>query len=106
MLLGIPFYTRLWELDQQGNIAGSRAIMQSAIPNLLRRQRYHRLYDSKARQYRYVYRAHSNTYMFWHESIDVIKARMALARREKLAGVGFWRYGFESPKVWKKLKAY
>ena len=52
---------------------------------------------------KYMYNKDGYTHVFWAETTDTMKARIAIAKKYDLAGVAAWRLGYESPNLWLML---
>ena len=103
LMLGIPFYVREWKLDSSGKLVSNRAIFMKELPQLIADTKATAEYDSAFGQYKYTYVKDGFTYVFWAETEDTVKARIAIAKKYSLAGVAAWRLGYESGSLWEMM---
>ncbi|WP_308634372.1 glycosyl hydrolase family 18 protein [Paenibacillus silvisoli] len=104
LMLGIPFYVREWRVDAAGNLVDNKAIFMSELPRLIAETGAARTFDAIAGQWKYKYTgADGYTHVFWAETADTVKARVAIAKKYDLAGVAAWRLGYEQAELWTML---
>ncbi len=109
LLLGIPFYTRLWKEEKQadGSIkVTSKAYSMPKIEKWLNERQVKPVLDAKTGQMyaSYVDPKDGATYKVWLEDQNSIKRRIQLVHQYDLAGIAAWRRGFESPDIWATIK--
>ena len=100
LFLGVPFYVREWRVDAAGNVLGSRAVLMKDIPALLNEVNETTVFDPAFGQTKVTYVKDGQTYVFWMETEQTIKARIELAKKYDLAGVAVWRLGYEPADLW------
>ncbi|XEC92617.1 glycosyl hydrolase family 18 protein [Paenibacillus tarimensis] len=100
LLLGIPFYTREWQLDAAGKLVGNRTLLMKDIPALLDSRKVTSEFDPAFGQMKMTYEMDGYTYIFWAETADTVKARIDIAKKYDLAGVAIWRLGYEQADLW------
>ncbi|MGN7457700.1 glycosyl hydrolase family 18 protein [Paenibacillus pasadenensis] len=100
LLLGVPFYVRLWELDSSGEPLGSRAVAMKDVPQLISSKPVYASLDEAAGLTKYTYAENGSTYVFWAETEQSVSKRIALARKYDLAGIAAWRLGYEPASLW------
>ncbi len=105
LLLGVPFYTRLWRLASAGGDAGlsSRSYSMGRIAEILSGREVHFTWDEKAGQNMGEYCDGENFYRLWLEDGNSIARRLELVNRYRLAGVASWRRGLEKPEIWELI---
>ncbi|MEB3102738.1 glycosyl hydrolase family 18 protein [Ferviditalea candida] len=103
LVLGIPFYTRVWKLADDGSPVGNKALLLKGIPGLLASIQYTKTWDSRYQQYKITYQQDGYTWVFWLEDEDTLTKRLNLAKKYNLAGVAAWRTGHEYENVWKVM---
>ncbi|MCM3627572.1 glycosyl hydrolase family 18 protein [Paenibacillus glycanilyticus] len=101
LMLGIPFYVREWKIDGSGNLVSNRAVLMSAIPQLIADTNAVGVSDpATPGQTKYKYVKDGFTYVFWAENANTVQARINLAKKYDLAGVAAWRLGYETSDLW------
>ncbi|BBH19757.1 hypothetical protein Back11_11020 [Paenibacillus baekrokdamisoli] len=103
LMLGVPFYVREWRLDAAGALVDNKAVYMKDIPSIIQSQGAQGVFDPNAGQMKYTYSKDGFTHIFWAETTDTVKARIAIAKKYDLAGVAIWRLGFESSDLWTTL---
>lgn len=102
IILGIPFYTRQWKVNSNGEITGRSTVsmLNTKIPNGVEKQ-----WDENLQQYYIEYAADKNTTVkMWIEDGTSIAAKVALITKYNLAGTSGWRKDFETSNVWSIIK--
>ncbi|MEW6398571.1 MAG: glycosyl hydrolase family 18 protein, partial [Bacillota bacterium] len=103
LLLGIPFYTRLWKVERQpggGYRLTSRALGMAEVEALLAERGVVPRFDPATGQDHARWEEDGVAYQVWLENERSVLARVRLAARYRLAGLATWRRGFEKPGVW------
>lgn len=103
LILGIPFYTRLWEEKEleSGEIeVSSRAFGMSRIKEKLDENNAIKTFDEDTKQYYAQYQNDGKKYRTWLETPESIKKRLELMHEYDLAGIASWRRGFETEDIW------
>ncbi|WP_199614753.1 glycosyl hydrolase family 18 protein [Paenibacillus alkalitolerans] len=100
LLLGVPFYVRVWELDAGGKLVSNRAIWMKDVPELLESAEVSTTKDEKHGLDRVDFNKDGKRYVFWMEDIGTIGQRIELAKKYDLAGIAAWRLGYEPLDLW------
>ncbi len=99
IILGIPFYTRQWTIDSNGEIKqGGRGVVSMLnikIPNNVEKQ-----WDEEQQQYYIEYKSGNDTIKMWIEDGTSIAAKVSLVTKYGLAGTSGWRKDMETSNVW------
>jgi spore germination protein YaaH len=103
LILGIPFYVRVWQLDAGGKPIGNRSMTAENAEKLLETKQVKKTWDKEFRQYRVEYEEDGQTYVFWLEDSETLQARLELAKKYRLAGVAAWRLGYEPEHFWQTM---
>lgn len=103
LLLGIPFYTRLWTEDSSGKLVGTPKTVNmkdvnNAIPSTAQRT-----WDELLKQYYAEYNEGANIKKIWIEDINSIREKLNLVKDYDLAGVAFWSLDRQDDAVWKEV---
>lgn len=107
LLLGVPFYTRVWEETKQadGTIkVTSKALSMSSVVTLLKEKNVQPSLDSTTGQNFGTYTEGNKTFKVWIEDEYSMRQRISLVKEYGLAGVASWRKGFEEPAIWDVIK--
>lgn len=106
LLLGMPFYTRLWRQEGtsgSGSRPTSRALGMDEAEALLAQKGVSARPDPGSGQDYARWEEGGAVYQVWLENERSVAARLDLARKYGLAGVAAWRRGFEKPTVWEVI---
>jgi spore germination protein YaaH len=106
LILGIPFYTRLWKEDagEDGKIKlTSQALSMAAINKILKENKAPVRWDETSGQFYSEYKKEGATYKVWLEDENSINLRTSLVQKYGLAGAAAWRLEFELPSVWPRI---
>ncbi len=102
LILGIPFYTRVWVTDSSGEIVNRRTVYMRNIDNIIP-EGTEITWDDELKQNYAQYTDGENTVQIWIEDLDSLKAKVSLVKENNLAGVASWRKDMESDDVWEML---
>lgn len=102
LILGMPFYTRLWkETPDGGKIKlSSQALSMKGIQKLLEENKAQKTWDEESGQFHSEFIRDGATYEVWLEDENSLNLRTSLAQKYELAGAAAWRLDFEVPEVW------
>ena len=104
LILAVPFYTRLWTTDEEGNVLNSPSTVtmndvDSEIPDGVNKTW---LEDEK--QNYIEYEENGNIKRMWIEDIDSLRQKVSLIKEYELAGIASWELGMETEDVWQMFK--
>lgn len=102
LILGMPFYTRLWkETPNGGKIKlSSQALSMKSIRKLLEESKAQKTWDEESGQFYSEYIKDGATFKVWLEDENSLNLRTSLVHKYELAGAAAWRLDFEVPEVW------
>ncbi len=104
LLLGIPFYTRLWR-EVNGAVVKTSAIGMETAMEQIEKAGAEIVYDEKTGQnYAEWIDDEGRTCKIWLEDETSIKARIDLMHKYNLAGIASWSKTFETQSVWKFIE--
>lgn len=108
VLLGVPFYTRLWsETEGEGGkvTVKQKALSMEQAAAWIKERKLTPIYDEVSGQMYVEYKdPKSNVrYKMWLEDSSSMKKRAALVKKYGLAGMASWRRGFEVPEIWNTI---
>jgi spore germination protein YaaH len=110
LLLGVPFYTRLWTEEKQSDgttKVSSRAFSMSRAREWIAERNLTPVLDEASGQHyvEYADPHDGKTYKMWIEDTVSMEKRIQLVEKYNLAGVAAWRRGFEVPEIWTIIEA-
>ena len=103
LILGIPFYTRLWTEDSAGEVLRNPTVNMDDIEEVLPDD-VERTWNDNLKQYYVEYQDGENTRKMWIEDVESLRAKVSLVNENNLAGVASWQKGMETDDVWQMLK--
>lgn len=101
----IPFYTRFWRTDENGEVSSEALGMDSADAKA-RNNSVEPVWDETTHQYYIELEYEGSIYQMWMEEERSIEEKMTLIKQYGLAGVAAWRLGYERPGVWDVILKY
>ena len=102
IILGIPFYTRIWTETSDGKVSSKVVNMKdikSNIPDEAQTK-----WNDSLKQYYVEFKSKSTTKKMWIEDLESIKAKVSLVSKYNLAGVAAWEKDREIEAVWEIIK--
>ena len=103
LILGIPFYTRIWTVDANGEVVRNPTVNMEDIENVIP-DGVQKTWDDELKQYYVEYQDGEYTRKMWIEDVESLKAKVSLVNENNLAGVASWQYGMETEDVWPMLE--
>lgn len=102
IILGVPFYTRLWNEAEDGSLTTNVYSMKNSQDFI---DKYHleKKMDEAAGQNYVELNDTYVTYKLWIEDADSMKKRADLVNELGLAGIAAWQKGFETEDIWQVL---
>ena len=101
ILLGIPFYTRTWQIGN-GKDTPSTVPMKN-VSSVLPANAEVTLKEEERQNYSEYYKNGSN-YKMWIEDEKSITEKLNLANEKEVAGVAFWMKGYETDEIWNVIR--
>ena len=97
ILLGVPFYSRIWDPEDLGKPTTARigTVVELAESNPRTIDPQFGIDRIDLEDGRYL----------WAEDYENLATRIEFARREGVAGTAAWRLGFDTPEVWEIVEA-
>ena len=103
IILGLPFFTRLWTEYSDGSIK-STAIYMRSITNVIPASAYeNKTWLDDVAQYYVEYTEGNTTKKMWIEDERSLTAKLNLVVENNLGGVAFWAKGYENPEIWSSI---
>ena len=103
LILAVPFYTRLWTTNSNGELIGKTTVSMKNISSVIPEGTEIK-WDDKLKQNYAEFSDGSNTRQIWIEDIDSLKAKVSLIRENNLGGVASWQKDMETDDVWDMFK--
>ena len=103
VILGVPFYNRLWEV-KNGKVVKTSAISMARANELAAQNQAAFTYHAADGQDVAEWHADGSAYAIWMENAASIRRKAALVDKYGLSGAASWRRGFETPDVWTALR--
>lgn len=106
LILGIPLYTRLWELTSDGSeVEACYAYGMEDIEELLTENGASKTWDESTGQYYAEYEADGYLYQVWLEDAESISLKLDVMNSYDLAGCATWKVGYETSDIWEVISA-
>ena len=102
IILGVPFYTRLWEIDANGDISTTVCSMKGS-QEFIQEHGLETQVDEESGQHYVELQEEDKTYKLWIEDAYSISKRADTVLNYNLAGITAWQKGFETPDIWQVL---
>lgn len=121
IILGCPFYTRIWALtpkdktqDSEQEAAAddlsyeltSEAVGMNTTQRRIELNGAQQIWSAEAGQYYAEYVNDGVTYKVWVEDAASVEKKLEVMKSNKLAGVSFWKLGFETDSIWDTIIRY
>lgn len=108
IVMGIPFYTRLWkETEENGTIRlTSEAMTMEQAENVLLQNGVTAEWNSETAQYYAEYTHNGVTYKVWLEDSASLEEKLRVIADGETAGMAAWRLGFEKEGIWELILTY
>lgn len=102
LVLGLPLYTRVWR-GKEGQ-AKSSVLTTKYMSEFLSKHELITFWENKDRQYIGVFKNQAMPGKVWFEEKRSLTEKMKLAKKYELAGLAFWRYGFQEEELFPELE--
>ena len=102
IILGIPFYTRVWK-ESNGNVISS--VVNIANVNNLIPSNATKTWDEDLQQYYVEYKKGGATYKIWVEDEKSIEAKLDLVSKYNLGGAAYWEYDRATNSIWNLIES-
>lgn len=105
IILGVPFYTRLWEISEteDGLYRDSTALRISSAEKFINDNEIPIIYDTKAKQNYGEKKIGSTTYKIWIEDEISLGYRIDLVNKYNLKGIAIWALDYSTDELWNKI---
>lgn len=104
LLLGLPFYTRLWQEETDSNgkvkVSNPKVLSMESAKKMIQENNAAVEWDEESGQFYAEFKKDNITYKIWVEDENSINLKSSLVHKYKLAGTAAWRRSDESPEIW------
>lgn len=106
VLLGLPFYTRIWKEEVKNGVVklSSSAVSMGAVERIIRDRKLEVIWNEESGQNYVEYKDGNAKCMIWIEDDESINLKASLVHKYDLAGAASWRKGFETEDIWMVLR--
>ncbi|MCI8429513.1 MAG: SH3 domain-containing protein [Lachnospiraceae bacterium] len=101
----VPFYTRFWRTDENGEVTSEAMGMDSADQKAVNNN-VEPVWDETTGQYYIELEYEGSIYQMWMEEERSIEEKLKLIKQYELAGVASWRLGYERAGIWDIILRY
>lgn len=108
VVVALPFYTRRWQETKKGKkteVTSSVYGMNSA-EIMLQNNGATSSWDEATGQYYAEFKYNGSKYRIWLEEETSIEKKLETVYSKNVAGVAFWKLGFERPITWKTIEKF
>lgn len=105
LILGLPSYTRIWQVDANGGTVSSQAVSSEYLDTLALQEHLHEQWDPIIGAYYISYSKGGKQFEIWLTNTRSLLLYLQLISDYHLAGYGFWNLNLMSPNGWNKLSA-
>ena len=102
VILGVPFYTRLWQ-EVNGEVVRASTLTMPQADQLWKAKGLERRWLQDMGQYYFEYEEEGQRFRVWQEDTRSLQEKNSLVQKYKLGGIAAWRKGFEENSVWQVL---
>ena len=103
LLLGIPFYARIWETVND-RVVKTSAVGMETVAKRIAENGAQIVYDEKTGQNYAEWTSGNSVFKVWIEDKTSIRARIDLVNEYDLAGVASWSKTFETSDTWEYIE--
>lgn len=100
LVLGLPFYSRIWETTPGSSLAKGKTISMTAMEKLILEEKITPQWKAELGQNYLEYTKEGKTYKVWQENAQSLQEKIKLVEKYNLAGIASWRKGFETEDIW------
>lgn len=110
ILIGIPFYDRLFEedsaVDMDEPVVAHKDLTMRSTVDLIEEKGVTPKWDDEAKQNYIEYNEGGHVFKLWIEDAKSIEEKMKVIEQAGVAGVASWRLGQETSDVWPVINSY
>jgi spore germination protein YaaH len=105
IILGVPFYSRLWKVENVDDAekVSSQALSMESAKEFIEKNNIQLQWDKESGQYYGETKKEDITYKIWLEDAKSLNLKATLIHKYGLGGIASWRKGFETIDVWNSI---
>ena len=103
IILGVPFYTRLWIENKATNNLTTKVYSMKNCDEFLQTNSLQAKEDEKSGQNYVEYTKGNTTYKLWIEDELSMKKRVDIVNKYGLSGISGWQKGLETEDIWETI---
>lgn len=103
LICAVPFYTRVWCVDEKGAVLGSEAKGAKAMEQFLLEQGLTPVWRDAEQQNYVEYEYEGSLYQVWLEDEASLSWKLELIAQYQLAGISAWKLGLEPESFWEQI---
>ena len=103
LVMGIPLYTRLWEITSE-SASNIKNYSISNAKELIEEKNATLEWDSESGQYIATYYENGKTYKMWLEDENSLAEKVALVDEYQLKGICMWELNWGNDDIWEAIK--
>lgn len=105
VILGMPFYGRVWKLDSSGNLSSDVLYMED-VSSFLEENNATATWDDDLGQNYAEFTKDGVDYMVWPEDAKSLSEKLSMVDEYDLGGGAFWKLTFEPSSIWTVINSY
>ncbi len=102
----LPFYTRIWGVDGSGKIISNASTGMKETADNIAANNAAVTWSDQYGQNVATYEKEGAKYSIWVEDAKSLKLKLDATKEKQLAGVAFWRLGYETADIWSVITEY
>ncbi|MDW7668682.1 MAG: glycosyl hydrolase family 18 protein [Bacillota bacterium] len=105
IILGVPFYTRLWEIieGEDGIYYDTTALRVKSAQSFIEENEIPVIFDIEAKQNYGEKKIEDTTYKMWIEDDLSLGYRIDLVNKYNLKGIAIWALDYSTDELWEKI---
>ena len=106
IILGMPFYTRVWQINNNGEAVTSDVLSMDNTDAWIEENKVVPIWDESLGQNVGEYKKDNLIYRCWLEDEQSLILKLQLMQENRLAGGAFWKNGQDKRSVWDIIITY
>ncbi|MDU0939710.1 MAG: glycosyl hydrolase family 18 protein [Clostridiales bacterium] len=106
LINALPLYTRVWGTNAEGKRVSSDTAAMTTSEDLVKNNNGSKVWDEKTGQNIASYSKDGIDYKIWMEDARSLQLKIDAGRSRNIAGIAFWRLGYDTADVWRLVSSY